>query len=195
MDDRSEKGERMKKISIRCSGCPATATDALTLRSDSNRLVIPLCASCVRPFERWPRLRIRTEALPSHEPVIMGRADRFPPKKGEWFQVLDGDLILGCPLCGAVVGVGATHRLEDRELKPSYICPMGCGAHVWLTLSPAPTPGESDDPASPGGGERLVIKLKDPPKCDGCPLLHEEECQMIPASPGGGERDGRSKRD
>jgi len=114
----------LKPIRVLCVKCGKQATHAAEY---SKKVAIPLCEACIKS-------PIRIAVLPTHEPSTLEPANKFPPRKGEWFNTPDGNLVLGCPQCGSVVSTTSIHKVESGKLKPSFICPE-CKLHLFLSLA------------------------------------------------------------
>jgi hypothetical protein len=71
----------------------------------------------------------------NHTPITLGQDLRFPPDAGKWMRTVDGDIIIGCPGCVAVVSIKAPpfSVRPDGHLLPSYVCEK-CKLHCMLTL-------------------------------------------------------------
>jgi hypothetical protein len=67
---------------------------------------------------------------------LIPRSPTFPPERGTWFKTPEGNVILSCPRCGKIAGVNApVHSVDPLgAVKPSWVCPFGCGYHEFITL-------------------------------------------------------------
>ena len=74
-------------------------------------------------------VRLRTDPLPTHEPIEVHRAAKFPPSIGE---ILASPLMVGCPKCAGLFSLEPRgFTLNEVGLCPSFVCP-DCALHAWL---------------------------------------------------------------
>lgn len=61
---------------------------------------------------------------------------KFPPARGEYVKIESG-IKFSCPLCKSMFGIAApVHTVEATgEVKPSVVCPNGCGFHTFMKLA------------------------------------------------------------
>lgn len=125
---------KLKPTEYKCVACGQPANRALVVVSSSTESAIPICQTC----------HVSVKTLPSHEQITLLRAKAYPPQQGEWWPLEGGAVAIGCPMCGAMTTTNPqAHTLESSgELKPSYICPAGCGLHAWITCGAL---GEGDE--------------------------------------------------
>ena len=125
---------RPEVFDVPCQRCGEKAIAALMIEIsfDGGVALVPfhLCSTC-RPLKV---VGTSMAALPSHKDFVLQQVP-FPPTRGGWSKAGDGSVTIGCPLCGAMVGINhPLHIDQDGKIQPSFICPASCGLHAWLTL-------------------------------------------------------------
>lgn len=98
-------------------------------------LPIPVCPQHHRSNVQVVSIKGLAGTLPSHHPIEMAEAPRFPPNKGELFLKARPGIVVGCPGCGKMVSLhDKIFSMDAGQLKPSFICPF-CSLHAFLHLA------------------------------------------------------------